>query len=116
MHPTVPLPAILLNAHWQMHLTPRGHFAIKDAVASLAPSSRRFVLLKVEGGEFVNADGSVPSLMIGTLAGDVIKANAVIFDRNKMGPLYLCHIPKGSASPRTDAGIKRFMRTRGMAI
>ena len=112
----IPPPTVLLNAHWQVLVTPLGQRALELDLITATLTSSRFILRKLEEGEFINADGSVPSLMICTLAGEVVKANAVIQDRAKLGLLYLCHIPKGARAPKSDAGIRSFMRLRGMAI
>ena len=106
----------MLNAHWQVLATPIGLRALELDLITASLTSNRFILRKLNDGEFINADGSEPSLMICTLAGETVKANAIVQDRTKLGLLYLCHIPKGAPAPKTDAGIRRFMRVRGMAI
>lgn len=123
----LPPPTVLLNAHWQVRLSDLEYshgqmiarFADKLARdrADFGTVMSRFHGVRLEGDEFVNADGSLLRPLIHELGSDTpVLANAVMLDANNPRLWRLFRCPEGDELPWTDDRRRRFMRLRGMAI
>ncbi len=74
---------------------------------------RRFIVRPMWPGEFAEAEGEEPLLLLGDGAGGIAMANAVIVDRKHSAQRIACFIAPGQRMPRTDKQALAFLRKMG---